>query len=134
MPWEKGETIAGGQGSTYAPTVNIRLRRPSDSAIKDTTLIPIKVQVKRSKIGGSWSKFELYFYEGLGVDRPSELLLLASDVEIFKTSTKKTDAKWDGKSIGVKKWSDCRQWAIENTDMITKALKSIPKLEYLVGL
>lgn len=134
MPWEKGETLAGGQGSTYSPTVNVRMRRPSDSSIKDTTLIPIKVQVKRSKIGGSWSKFETYFYEGLGVDRPSELLLLGQEVGLFKPPTSKTNAKWDGKGLGTKKFLYCRNWASDNEALIVEQLKTYDDLNHLVGL
>lgn len=134
MPWEKGETLSGGQGSTYAPTVNVRLRRPSDSSIKDTTLIPIKVQVKRSKIGGSWSKFETYFYEGMGVDRPSELLLLGKEVGLFTPPTSKRNAKWGDKGLSTKKFKECRNWAAENEAEIVKELKTYDELNYLVGL
>lgn len=134
MPWEKGETIAGGQGSTYAPTVNVRMRRPSDSSIKNTTLIPIKVQVKRSKIGGSWSKFETYFYEGLGVDRPIELMQLNDMIGTFKMPTSKRNAQWEGESIGSKKIIECREWAIENEKLLVDALKNDPKTKHLVGL
>ena len=135
MPWEKGETIAGGRASTYAPSVNIRMRRPSDSHLMDEDHIPIKIQVKRSKLGGSWRKFRTFFIQGMGVDRYSELLLLGYDGGLCKPSNQSSFKKgnvtpWytlNGDSKDKKlggDFIDARNWVFDNEEEWVDLLKN----------
>lgn len=138
MPWDKGETVSGGQGSTYAPTVNIRMKRPSDSKLLDVNHIPIKMQIKRSKLGGSWKKFTTYFVQGQGIDRYTELILLCFEVGLCKPKNKSYQtfesnwSNWKGDKLG--DLVDARNWAFENEKEIVDKLLKIEKFQNLVGL
>lgn len=137
MPWEKGETITGGRGSTYAPTASIRMRRPSDSALLDKDHIPIKFQVKRSKLGGSWKKFTTYFIQGSGLDRYTELILLANQVGLCKPKNKskafdRNWSNWKDEKLG--DLVDARNWAFDNEKELVEKLLKTKEFTNLVGL
>jgi RecA/RadA recombinase len=142
MPWDKGENPTGGRGSTYAPTVNVRMRRPSDSNLMDADHIPIKFQIKRSKLGGSWRAFTTYFVQGQGIDRHSELVLLGWQVGLFKPKNKQyfenNWSNWEDEKLG--DLVDARNWVFDNEKVVVEKLKELSfpdqdmKLENLVGL
>lgn len=146
MPWQKGERMAGGRASRYAPTVNVRMKRPSDSKLFDVDLIPIKMQVKRSKLGGSWKKFTTYFVQGQGVDRPSELLVLGMQGGVCKPSNKTKFKKGNktawyflndkgekDKKIG-KDFVSARNWVFDNEEEFLEILRGVDSLKHIKGI
>lgn len=134
-PWDKGEIIKGGQAATYAPSVNIRMKRPTDSKLFDEDLITIKCQIKRSKLGGSWKKYTTYFMQSGGIDRYSELAELGFEAGICKPSNisqfrRGNKTPWyllngDGKEEKIgDDFIDARNWIFDNEkDFINRLLK-----------
>jgi len=146
--YDKGENLSGGKGAYYAPTISIRMRRPTDSKLFDVDLIPIKVQIKRSKMGSSWKKFTTYFLQEQGViDRYSELLLLGQLAGIMVPSNKQTLKNWRAwykiknpetekkiyKKIG-NDFVEARNWVFDNEEKVIKKLLSIDTFKKIRGL
>ena len=134
--YAKGESIQGGQGAYYYPTTSIRMRKGASSSLENAELIPITCQIKRSKLGGSWKKFQLHYIQGEGFDMYFDLFYLMKDLKIV---TKKKLDKIAGYYLGEKYLGedevDSRNTLFEDIDSILPDLvMNHPEIAKMKGL
>lgn len=95
----RGYKATGGSGINFLSTINIELNRGSDGKLKGEDLIPLTINVKRSKLGQSFVEIESFAKQGVGIDLDSELVIIAQDKGLLK----KAGSWWadeNGETIG----------------------------------
>lgn len=112
----RGHKATGGSAIGFYSKLNIEMNRGSDGSLKGEDLIPIKLSVKRSKLGDSFIDIDTFAKQGKGIDSASELAMLAKD----KGLVKKSGSWWktaDDDVIG-QGMDSLAAWSVENIDLI----------------
>jgi len=116
-----GHQQTGGKGLPFYAKLNLELdREKSNSQLDGAEIIPLKMTVRRSKLGASFRTVHTFAIQGKGVDRGGELFVLAREAGLLKQA-----GSWwkltTGDSIGQGEQSAV-QWCKDNEQQIKEFL------------
>jgi len=113
----RGYKPTGGSRINFYSKLNVEMKKTkSDNQLEGEDIIPLSINVKRSKFGNSYIDVPTYAIQGVGIDNSSELVILAERQGIIW----KAGSWWkdnEGNSIG-QGIESAREWCMKNKEKI----------------
>lgn len=118
-----GTKSTGGRAINFYCKLNIDMKRTkSEASLEGESIIPLKMSVKRSKLGKSYIDIPTYAVQGYGIDNDAELKEFAEEQKLIHQSGSWWKTK-DDDTIG-QGLEPIRDWCKENKSLIIDGIKN----------